>query len=208
MITEASSTQNAFASSGNLSFFFQLFPGFPTKKVNFSDSFYRATYYTARDGKSVMARDRERQPSTNQTTALTRGTPAMYGLYLPNGRNHLAYIAHRTRTRTYANAQHTAAHVTMDVRSRHTIELTHGQLALYWASPVNADDRLDVIMWIRCLGGERLPTASYALHPNVNKLFCSPRSRSAKKRIEIFVVGFLDTSRRNTFGLDKESTHG
>ena len=123
------------------------------------------------------ARDRLRQPSTNQIAVLTRATPAIYQSYLPDGRNHPAYIAHRTRTRTYANAQHTAAHVTMDVRSRHTIELTHGQLALYWASPVNADDRFDVIMWIRCLGGERLPTASYALHPNVNKLFCSPAGR-------------------------------
>ena len=60
-------------------------------------------------GKSVIARDRERQPSTNQITALTRATPAIYQSYLPDGRNHPAYIAHRTRTRTYKNAQHTAA---------------------------------------------------------------------------------------------------
>ena len=70
-------------------------------------------------GKSVIARDRERQPSTNQITALTRATPAIYQSYLPDGRNHPAYIAHRTRTRTYKNAQHTAAHATMDFRSRH-----------------------------------------------------------------------------------------
>ena len=70
-------------------------------------------------GKSVIARDRERQPSTNQITALTRAAPAIYQSYLPDGRNHPAYIAHRVRTRTYKNAQHTAAHATMDVRSQH-----------------------------------------------------------------------------------------
>jgi len=67
----------------------------------------------------MIARDRKRQPSTNQITSLTRATPAIYQSYLPDGRNHPAYIAHRTRTRTYKNAQHTAAHATMDVRSRH-----------------------------------------------------------------------------------------
>ena len=51
-------------------------------------------------GKSVLARDRERQPSTNQITSLTRATPAIYQSYLPGRRNHPAYIAHRTRTRT------------------------------------------------------------------------------------------------------------
>ena len=71
-------------------------------------------------GKSVIARDRERQPSTNQITALTRATPAIYQSYLPDGRNHPAYIAHRTRTRTYKNTHHTAAaHATIGVRSRH-----------------------------------------------------------------------------------------
>ena len=70
-------------------------------------------------GKSEIARDRGRQPSTNQITALSRVTAAIYQSYLPGGRNHSAYIAHRTRTRTYKNAQHTAARGTMDVRSRH-----------------------------------------------------------------------------------------
>ena len=55
--------------------------------------------------KSVIARDRERQPSTNHISQMGEIT---------------AYIAHRTRTRTYKNAQHTAAHATMDVRSLHT----------------------------------------------------------------------------------------
>ena len=67
----------------------------------------------------MIARDRKRQPSTNQITSLTRATPAIYQSYIPDGRNHPAHIAHRTRTRTYQNAQHTAAHATIDVRSRH-----------------------------------------------------------------------------------------
>ena len=70
-------------------------------------------------GQVCNIRDRERQPSTNQITAITRATPAIEQSYLPDGRNHPAYIAHRTRTRTYQNAQHTAAHAKMDVRSRH-----------------------------------------------------------------------------------------
>ena len=67
----------------------------------------------------IRDRDRERQPTTNEITALTRATPAIYQSYLPDGRNQPAYIAHRTRARRYQNAQHTAAHATMDVRSRH-----------------------------------------------------------------------------------------
>ena len=68
---------------------------------------------------SLIARDRERRPSTNQITASTRATPAIYQSYLPDGQNHPAYIAHRTRTPTYKNAQHTAALSTIDVQSRH-----------------------------------------------------------------------------------------
>ena len=66
------------------------------------------------------------------------------------------------------------------------IELAHGQPASCWARPVSIDDGLEVIMWIRCLGGERLPTASYALRPNLNKLFFSARSSSERRGIEIF----------------------
>ena len=35
--------------------------------------------------------------------------------------------------------------------------------------PVNADDGLEDIRWIRALGGEKLPAASYALLPNLKK---------------------------------------
>ena len=66
------------------------------------------------------------------------------------------------------------------------IELTQGQPASYLARPVNIDDGLEVIMWIRCLGGERLLTASYALRPNLDKLCFSPRSSSESRGIEIF----------------------
>ena len=58
-------------------------------------------------------------------------------------------------------------------------------------------------MWIRCLGGERLPTASNALLPTLNKLCFSPREVS-----RFFVVCFLHPSRRYTFDIDVESTHG
>ena len=51
--------------------------------------------------------------------ATTRATPAIYQSYLPDGRNHPAHTAHRTGKRTYKNAQQTAAHATIDVRSRH-----------------------------------------------------------------------------------------
>ena len=78
-----------------------------------------ATTGTGEDGKSEIAWDRLRQPSTNQIAPLTRATPATYQSYIPDGRNHPAYIAHRTRTRTHKNAQHTAAHATIYVRSRH-----------------------------------------------------------------------------------------
>ena len=52
------------------------------------------------------------------------------------------------------------------------IEPTHGQPASYRARPVNVDDGLEDIMRVRRIGGERLPTASYALRPNLNLFFC------------------------------------
>ena len=70
---------------------------------------------------------------------------------------------------------------------------------------MNVNDGHEVVMWIRCLGGERLPTASYALRPNLNKLFFSPRREEISS---FFVVCFLHTSGRHTFDLDTEYTHG
>ena len=49
------------------------------------------------------------------------------------------------------------------------IEATHGQPGSCWARPVNVDDGLENIRWIRGLGGEKLPAASYALLPNLKK---------------------------------------
>ena len=57
----------------------------------------------AEPGKSEIARDRLRQPSTNQIAVLTRATPATYESYLPDGRNHPTCIAHRTRPEVYEN---------------------------------------------------------------------------------------------------------
>ena len=69
---------------------------------------------------------------------------------------------------------------------------------------MNIDDGLEDVMWIRCLGGERLPTAAYALCPNLNELFLSPREEGSI----IFAVCFLHPSRRYTFDIDLASTHG
>ena len=52
------------------------------------------------------------------------------------------------------------------------IEETHGQPGSYRARPVNADDGLDDIRWIRVLGGEKLPAASYTC-----LLYTSPSPR-------------------------------
>ena len=55
---------------------------------------------------------------------------------------------------------------------------------------MNVDDGLEDISWVRGLGGERLPAASYALLPNLKKgLFFAIREGS-----RIFVVCFLHTS--------------
>ena len=49
------------------------------------------------------------------------------------------------------------------------IESTHDQPASCRARPVNVDDGIEDIGWIRGLGGEKLPAASYALLPNLKK---------------------------------------
>ena len=49
------------------------------------------------------------------------------------------------------------------------MESTHGQPASCRARPVNVDDGLEDIRWIRGLGGEKLPAASNALLPNLKK---------------------------------------
>ena len=90
--------------------------------------------------KSEIVRDRFRQPSTNQIAVLTRATPAIYQSYLPDGRNHPAYTAQRTRTRTYSkyiNIQHTAAHATIDTRSRHRTNPRSTRFVLGKADPLS-----------------------------------------------------------------------
>ena len=70
------------------------------------------------------------------------------------------------------------------------IESTHGQPASCRARPMNVDDGLEDIRWGRRLGGERSPTASYALLPNLkNGLFFAIGEGS-----RFFIVCFLHTS--------------
>ena len=121
-------------------------------------------------GKSVIARDRERQPSTNQITALTRATPVIYQSYLPDGRSQNAYIARRTRrqhTSKYKNAHHTASHATMDVQSRHRTSPWSTRFVLGKTSEHRQRSRsyhADPLSRRR-----EFATASYALRPNLNK---------------------------------------
>ena len=49
------------------------------------------------------------------------------------------------------------------------IEATHGQPGSCRTRPVNVGDGFEDIGWIRGLGGEKLPAASYALLPNLKK---------------------------------------
>ena len=42
---------------------------------------------------------------------------------------------------------------------------------------MNVDDGLEDIRWIRGLGGDRLPAASYALLPNLKKALFLPSER-------------------------------
>ena len=99
----------------------------------------------------------------------------------------------------YTNIQkHSTQQLTRRQAFNLDIEPTHGQPASYRARPVTIDDGLEDIMWIRCLGDERLPTAFYALCPNLNKLLFSPREEGSR----YFVVCFLHPSRRYTFDID------
>ena len=54
------------------------------------------------------------------------------------------------------------------------IEATHGQTGSCRARPVNVDDGLEDVRFIRVLGGEELAVASYALLPNLKKAYFSP----------------------------------
>ena len=148
-------------------------------------------------GKSEIARHRLRQPSTNQIAALTRATPAIYPSYLPDGRNHPAYITHRTRTRTYKNAQNPAAHATIDVRSRHRTNPRSTRFVLDKASECRRrpqSGHMDSL-------SRRREVAHGVLRswPKPEQTFFSPKQGS-----RFLVVCFLHTSRRYTFDLDME----
>ena len=55
---------------------------------------------------------------------------------------------------------------------------------------MNVDDGLEDIRWIRGLGGEKLPVASNALLPNLQKAYFLPSERDR----EFFVACFLHSS--------------
>ena len=101
-------------------------------------------------------------------------------------------------------------HSTLQLMRRWTfdldIELAHGQPALYWARPVNVDDGLEVIMWIRRLGGERLPTASYALRPNLNKPFVFALERRDRDFCHLFSTHQPTTHLRFRYRTNPRST--
>ena len=70
------------------------------------------------------------------------------------------------------------------------IEATHDQPGSFRARPANVDDGLEDIRWIRGLGGEKLPAASYDLLPNLKRgLFFAIGEGS-----RIFVTCFLHSS--------------
>ena len=69
------------------------------------------------------------------------------------------------------------AHVTIDLRSRHRINPRPTRFVR--ARPMNVDDDLEDIRWIRVLGGERLPAAPHALLPNLKKdIYFLPSARN------------------------------
>ena len=49
------------------------------------------------------------------------------------------------------------------------VQSTHGEPGSWRARPVNVNDGLENVRWIRGLGGEKLPVTSYALLPNLKK---------------------------------------
>ena len=137
--------------------------------------------------KSVIARDRERQPSTNHISQMGEIT---------------AYIARRTRTRTYKNAQHTAAHATMDVRSLHTTNTRSTCFVLGKASEYRRRPRsyhVDPLSRRREVAHGVLCSSP---KPEQTIFFAS--EQLGEEGWRFFVVCFLHTSRRHTFDLDTE----
>ena len=77
------------------------------------------------------------------------------------------------------------------------IEATHGQPGSCRARPVDVDGGLEDINWIRGLRGEKLPAASYALLPNLKKLYFWPSERDRE-----FFRLFYTQQRPNVFVSD------
>ena len=90
------------------------------------------------------------------------------------------------------HADQKQAYATIDL----DIESTLGQPAWCRARPMNEDDGIKHIRWIRGIGGERLPAASYAFLPNLKGL---PGIFWHRRGIEIFCRLFCTHQRPNVF---------
>ena len=104
----------------------------------------------------------------NRNNNVSNTSHIVHQLHLQDGRNRPAYTAHEY-VHEYIKT-HSKQHLvrqTFDLE----IEPIHGHSSLCRARPVNIDVVLEDIMWIRGLGRERLPTASYALRPNLNLVY-------------------------------------
>ena len=104
-------------------------------------------------------------------------------------------IAPHTQHTLYTNTKkRTANSSSCDDRLDLDIEPTNGQPASCRARPVNIDDRLVDIMWTRCVGGEMLPTAAYALRTNLNKFFFCLREKRDREFLSfVFYTAADDT---------------
>ena len=161
--------------------------------------------FCADSGKSEIARDRLRQPSTNQIAVLPRATLAIYQSYLPDGRNHPVYIAHRTSTQTYQSAHHTtSAHATIVLRSRHETNPRSTRFVSGKATECKRRPRRHHVDPL----SRRREVAHGVLRslpkPEKTTVFFLPREEGSR----FFVVCFLHTSRRYTArcGINPRST--
>ena len=117
---------------------------------------------------------------------MTQVKPAIYQSYPQDGRNRPPYAAHVHEHIKTHSKQQLVRRWTFDL----DVEPTHRQSGSCRARSVNIDDGPEYIMWIRDLGGGRLPTASYALHPNLNNLFFR---LSTEKRDRKYLSSFFYT---------------
>ena len=128
-----------------------------------------------------------------------------YRRYGENGKKVLRIICSRYRTRRnlrfhiskLSTRSSRTAHATIDLRSRHRINPRPTRFASGKAN-ANIDDCLEDIRWIRSLGSGRLPAASYAFLPNLQKgVLFERRAFCHRRGIEIFCRLFSTHQRPN-----------